>query len=432
MKSLLLSVVPLIAFSTQTTAFELGTELTLQSAYSKNSHVWVQHEAMIDLDFHSALAVGEISGIARLRLDAVDDYNLSQPPETYANQSSPWWQNNDGQLDLRELYWEHSVGKHYWRLGKQQVVWGEADGLKLLDVVNPQSYREFILDDSDDSRIPLWMLNYQYQLASSHSLQLLLIPDTTTHELSASRSPFALSTPLLRPQITAEIAANQIIIEEATAPAKQATQGDVGLRYTGFVQGWDLSLNYLYHTIDEPVVRVRTTDGGVVISPSFERSHLLGSTLSTAFDSWVVRAEFAYETDRYVRTNSVLPGVHKSDQASAVLGLDWQGWSDHFLSVQWFHRYLPSYTQEVLAQKHENTITMLWQYALLNETLNLEWLHIHSLDRDDGVAQLNLNYNVLSSTDVFLGYDHFYGDDAGLFGQYDDADRLLIGVKTGF
>jgi hypothetical protein len=42
---------------------------------------------------------------------------------------------------LRELYLEAEWGRSYLTLGKQQVVWGKADGLKVLDVVNPQSFR---------------------------------------------------------------------------------------------------------------------------------------------------------------------------------------------------------------------------------------------------------------------------------------------------
>jgi len=51
------------------------------------------------------------------------------------------------EAELREFYLETDWGKSYFTFGKQQVVWGKADGLKVLDVVNPQSFREFILED---------------------------------------------------------------------------------------------------------------------------------------------------------------------------------------------------------------------------------------------------------------------------------------------
>ena len=44
---------------------------------------------------------------------------------------------------LRELYVDTKAGDWDLRIGKQQVVWGTADGIKLLDMINPTDYREF-------------------------------------------------------------------------------------------------------------------------------------------------------------------------------------------------------------------------------------------------------------------------------------------------
>ena len=42
---------------------------------------------------------------------------------------------------LRELYVDTKLGDMWdLRLGKQQVVWGTADGMKLLDMINPTDY----------------------------------------------------------------------------------------------------------------------------------------------------------------------------------------------------------------------------------------------------------------------------------------------------
>ena len=45
------------------------------------------------------------------------------------------------------------------RAGKQQVVWGTADGMKLLDMINPTDYSEMAQNQMEDSRIPVWMVN---------------------------------------------------------------------------------------------------------------------------------------------------------------------------------------------------------------------------------------------------------------------------------
>jgi len=60
---------------------------------------------------------------------------------------------------LREVYVDAEVNGVDVRFGKQQVVWGTADGMKLLDAINPTDYSEMAQNQMEDSRIPVWMLN---------------------------------------------------------------------------------------------------------------------------------------------------------------------------------------------------------------------------------------------------------------------------------
>jgi len=101
--------------------------------------------------------------------------------------------------ELREFYIETSVGRSFLTMGKQQIVWGKADGLKVLDVVNPQEWREFILDDFDNSRIPLWAINSEIPIADL-TLQLLWLPDQRYHEYAQNNDNYAFTSPLLVPQ----------------------------------------------------------------------------------------------------------------------------------------------------------------------------------------------------------------------------------------
>ncbi len=56
---------------------------------------------------------------------------------------------------LREAYVDSQVGDWSLRTGKQQVVWGTADGMKLLDMINPTDYSEMAQNQMEDSRIPV-------------------------------------------------------------------------------------------------------------------------------------------------------------------------------------------------------------------------------------------------------------------------------------
>jgi hypothetical protein len=75
---------------------------------------------------------------------------------------------------FRELYADIEAAGWQFRLGKQQVVWGTADGIKLLDIINPTDYRHFAQDTMEDSRIPVFMINAERNMGDAGSVQFIL------------------------------------------------------------------------------------------------------------------------------------------------------------------------------------------------------------------------------------------------------------------
>jgi len=77
---------------------------------------------------------------------------------------------------LRELYLDTYLGEDEieLRIGKQQVVWGTADGIKLLDIINPTDYREFAQNTMEDSRIPVWMAKVDVPVGDSGNFQFVI------------------------------------------------------------------------------------------------------------------------------------------------------------------------------------------------------------------------------------------------------------------
>lgn len=82
---------------------------------------------------------------------------------------------------LRELYLDTTLGSVDLRLGKQQEVWGTADGIKLLDILNPTDYREFVQNTMSDARIPVWMLKASGSVGGTGHLQFLLAQPKENH-----------------------------------------------------------------------------------------------------------------------------------------------------------------------------------------------------------------------------------------------------------
>jgi len=75
---------------------------------------------------------------------------------------------------LREAYVDMETNGYSIRAGKQQVVWGTADGMKLLDAINPTDYAEMAQNQMEDSRIPVWMLNAETDAADGGNWQFII------------------------------------------------------------------------------------------------------------------------------------------------------------------------------------------------------------------------------------------------------------------
>jgi len=75
---------------------------------------------------------------------------------------------------LREAYVDTQQGDWAIRAGKQQVVWGTADGMKLLDSINPTDYSEMAQNQMEDSRIPVWMVNAEKTQEDGSEFQVVV------------------------------------------------------------------------------------------------------------------------------------------------------------------------------------------------------------------------------------------------------------------
>jgi len=413
-------------------------------AFSEFSAVW-EHEWAIDSSGHGqkfeSLFEPEwnhtfseslsMTFIGRARIDDLKNLGPTvEKPENYSGVNGPLLAGTQGELSIREWYLDSELWGAFWRVGKQQVVWGQADGLKVLDVVNPQSFREFILDDFDDSRIPLWMLNVEIPVGEDDSLQVIWIPDTTYNEFAESDTAYEITSPIFVPKLPAGAMLADI---KKKKPSSMLKDSDFGLRYSMFYQGWDLTFNYLYHYHDSAVLYQRVEPAGVVVDSIYERNHLVGGTASNVFGDFTLRAEVGYNSDTYHLSGDILQqGVHQSAELASVIGLDYQGLEDTMISVQWFQSHLIDYDSSVVRPQNNNIASLLYKRTFQNEVWELEVLALHGFDQDDGVLQSQLSYMMESNIKVWLGSDVFYGDEKGLFGQFEKQDRMTMGVEWGF
>lgn len=404
------------------TEVEFQTQISLSSAIERGGELQKNElsiEPRIDVRFTSG---ARLTGRVMVRSDFADNLEPGEPTNDFRSAASSRWTPGDYlDVELRELFLDFDVGETLVRLGKQQVVWGQADGLRILDVINPLSYREFILPDFEDRRIPLWMMNAEFPVAGA-TLQFLWIPDQTYDEFPDSEGSYTFTAPRFRPALNEQEPAQ---LQSLQMPNSVLKDSDIGLRLSAFTGGWDLTANYLYHYQDQPVLELDRSGAVIQVIPTYKRTHLAGVSASTAFGNFVFRGELGYSTDRYFTSYGSADGFEKSHEVSGVLGLDYSGLTDTLISGQFFQSSVGG-SDGMLRPTHERSVSLLVRRDFANDTLSAEILAIHNTNDSDGVVQLELSYQLTSNMTLAAGADVFYGTADGLFGQFDERDRFTL------
>ncbi|MCP3751629.1 DUF1302 family protein [Pseudomonas sp. SBB6] len=399
-----------------------------------------------ELRFYNALSY-QTDNDARFFLSTRLRWNMSGQLEPGAPDQTALSPISDGreiydnypfQFELREAYFRDTLGEEgTLTLGKQQVVWGQADGVTVLDIVNPMNYREFILEDPEEARIPLWMANVVVPVGP-FDMQVLWIPDQTYTDFpNYNEGEFAIRSRRLIPQASAGLAI-PVNRRKAERPDRPFKDSDIGLALTTSVESWDFSLNYMYHYNDAPFFETRLAlenmSPVIVVRERYERTHTFGASASTSINDFVLRSELAHATHRSVidYDPTSVNGRFRTNETSYVVGLDYYGVTESVLSAQFYQSILGDHNDDLPRDKVDNIMTFLYRKDLMHQrdTFEAQWLT--NINDGDGLVRLEYASKFSKSFKGTIGLDIFHGDPNGLFGQFHDNDRLQLKLDYFF
>jgi len=391
--------------------------------------------AALELEFRAATELSGPASIAELRiapeleLSLADSLKLRTSVRLISEQSRQFeqtggfdlsgysnlantWATSDGAVALRDLYLDVDGAKIDWRVGKQQIVWGQLDGIKVLDVVNPQHFREFILPDFDQSRIGLWSVKADLKIARWNT-EFFWAPDPTVHEFS--RSSFAFLAPRFDTLRAWSLSPNRGV--ERASVSSDAAYGARASRLTN--SGWDVSFVALSGLDPEPVVK--NSELGFPIRLN-QRRDVFGMSLSRSFGPAVWRLETSVQPGREFNLEDQF-GTSARDQYTIGVALDFDGPGSWFTNVQLVHDQVQSGSESLDRPTQDTILTVSTKrsFAYDDWAFNIGW---YASNNGDGLLRPALEYNLSDSIKWHIGADIFYGDGQGIFGQFDRLDRL--------
>jgi hypothetical protein len=336
----------------------------------------------------------------------------------------------DQRFDIiwRENYVDVDAGDWDFRLGAQQIVWGEMVGLFFADVVSAKDLREFILPPFDVLRIPQWAARAEYSKNDFHA-ELVWIPVATYDNIGKPGAEFYPAVPSPPPGFATQFA-------NENTPRKSLSNTNYGARLSTLQNGWDVSAFY-YGSMDALPTFYRE----IVVAPQpafiyqarHDRINQYGGTLAKDFGAAVLKVETIYTEGRKfaVLGPTPLEGVVPQNTLDWVIGLDFPLPSDTRLNLQLFQRIYFKHDPNLFADSHESGMTLLVNHKL-TEHLEAEVLWIASLNRSEWMLRPRISWGFERNWRLALGVDLFQGPPLGLFGQFSNRDRVYTEVRYDF
>ncbi len=354
----------------------------------------------------------------RLRYDA--RYNGNNPYSQSARDDYHF------SADWRQLYWGHYLGDGEVTVGWQQVVWGRADELRVLDQINPVDYREGVTALLEESRIAVPMVRLT-QPVGEWEVEALWITDFLKNQAPTPGSEF--DAPLFA-------VPDPDLFVVGLKPDYGGQKGfSYGVGANGRIGSVDASFVALNARQQDPVYAVEgiADDQRVILERQFPRYSMGGAGLAIdAGHSVVVRSEVSYFDRWYVTNPQRTQGSSQSPMVRSLLGVDYlmRNW---LISVQWQEQQLLDWQAGMVQDKRQPLFTLSAEGIHLRDRLRSRLvLAMSPPAKDDALIQGIFSYTPVDWLKLGLEVNVFFGRQDRTFGQYSQRDQLRMSASYVF
>jgi hypothetical protein len=324
--------------------------------------------------------------------------------------------NNNLDITLRQAYMDIYFDNFDLRIGKQQIIWGKADGVFITDIISPRDLSEFILPDFEEIRIGINALKFDYYLGNS-TFEVVWIPifqATITPDENSIWAPEMLEFPV-----------PIVYYSQNYDDGNKLSESEFALKYSYLGSAIDFELMAAYMWDDNPAMHIfLQPDMTLLIKPEYH-------SFSKALGGAVVRGEGAYYFEKRFSSEDYLVNcIKEKDYLHYLVGYD-HNWFGVNVSFQFIQEYIMDYEDDIRNDEFSSTMTFLFTEDLLRETLRLEFFTYYGINNEDALLRPKIAYDFADGFEVQLGANIFVGEE-GNFGQYDENDMIYLKLKLSF
>jgi len=292
--------------------------------------------------------------------------------------------------DIKDAYIQGTLSSSVdLKIGRQIVIWGKSDSIRITDVINPLDNREPGMVDIKDLRLSETMTKLDYYIGD-YGLSGIIIHEPRLQIESAFGSDYRPRDGFGETPIGP--AAPDSMYPDRYEPTWALENTQFALSLDGRYEGWDLSW-YAANVLNDRFGMTEQDDGSKL--RTFDKIYMLGAATNIVSGSWLYKAETAYIMD--IDYRSVDENKNRLD---ALLGLDYNGFAKTVLSLELADRHIFDY-EEIMIQ---NTLPAEFPDYVREDTVQVAARASYLFDHDNA----SVNYLV-----AMFGNSDFSFQDGG-------------------
>jgi len=328
-------------------------------------------------------------------------------------------------IQFREAFLEFTGENWGIKAGRQIIIWGKADGLRITDVIAPMDLTEFLAQDYDDIRMPVNGIVIS-KFSNNWDLDLVCIPVFESYILPGSDNPWGLDYSTL---------GDGIVMDDALIPDVNLSNIEYGGKLSFYLTGIDFEFSALNTWNKAPVYSYYVNDStsSFHIRPEHHRLGFTGLGFSKSLSAFIIRGESAFYFNKKFSPNieNFTEGLIERKSVNYLLGVDWYPGNEWTVTGQLSDEYILDYSDKIDNSKHTYISTLGISKKLLRSTLSLSSFGYIGLNEGDFFNRTSADYALSDNIHLMLGIDWFEGDD-GLFGQYNNNSEVWVKAKFSF
>jgi hypothetical protein len=342
-------------------------------------------------------------------------------------------------IDLKDAYVQGSLTQSLdLKFGRQVVIWGKSDSIRITDVINPLDNHEPGMVDIEDLRLSELMTKFDYYFGD-WGLSTMIIHEPRLEIEAAFGSDYRPSDIFGTP-----IPYDKFPDREDPEWSLENTQYAMSL--DGRFSGWDISY-YAAHVYDNRFGIELINDTPL---RTFDMINMGGIASNIVSGSWLFKAEAALINDINYRSTD------RKNRLDALIGFDYMGIKNTVISLELADRHIFDYEENMLTMTLEEAAAQnTFPDFVREDSLQIALRTSYSFDHDNATAnyllslaggngpgdsfdggfqRLWIDYKYNDAISLNAGIVDYIGGD-GIIPFYraiEDNDRVFAEIKYNF